>query len=74
MEGASRGPRRKEGRKVRGRQEGNVAVVQEKRGGPRDLSPSRTHNAGKQPAEEQIRHVFKYNTDSLASRQSMAEV
>lgn len=34
---------------------------------------SRTHNAtSEQRGGEQIRHVFKYNTDSLASRQSTA--
>ena len=67
-------------RMVRGRQEGNVEN-QEKRS---LLSSgrnawrwilfflSRTHNASEQRAGEQIRHVFKYNTDSLASRQSMA--
>lgn len=33
------------------------------------LSLSRTHNGSKQRPREQIRHVFKYNTDSLASRQ-----
>lgn len=48
---------------VLGRQEGNVDV----------FSLSCTHNGSEQRAEEQIRHVFKYNTDSLASRQSMAE-
>lgn len=33
------------------------------------LSPSRTYNGSKQRPREQIRHEFKYNTDSLASRQ-----
>ena len=49
-----------------GRREGNVEKQEKRSEASRSdavLSLLRTHNASEQRAGEQIRHVFKYNTD-----------